>query len=128
MKPFATLEDYEVRYGTVSDPDRINVMLADASAYIATQVKVVEGDADQARILVWVTCAVVHRAVGAGEYDGFSSISQGAGDVSASVNIYNPGGNFFLSSAERSALGISGMRVGMTDPYGCGEDEPATSG
>ena len=125
MTPFATVDDYEARYGERGSPDRLSVMLADASLYIAAQpgFALRADDADQASILTAVTCTVVHRSLGAGDYAGFSSVSQGAGGYTASASIYNPGGDYFLTKQERRSLGLGGGRVGTTDPYGGGADD-----
>ena len=125
MTPFATVEDYEARYGAVEDEPRLAVMLGDASLYIAAQpgFALRGGDEEQAAMLTAVTCAVVHRSLSSGEYAGFSSVSQGGDGYSASASIYNPGGDYFLTKQERRALGIGGGRVGMTDPCGRGADD-----
>ena len=63
MTPFATLEDYEARYGKPEDAERVETLLADASAFIASQpgFAVREGDDLQAAALTAVTCALVNR-------------------------------------------------------------------
>ena len=48
-----------------------------------------------------------------------TNVSQGAGGYTASVGVYNPSGDFYLTKQEKRLLGIGGGRVGMTDPYGC---------
>ena len=125
MEPFATVDDYESRYGEVDDPDRVTVMLGDASLYIAAQpgFALKEGDEIQASMLTAVTCAVVHRSLSSSAYAGFSSVSQGGDGYTASASIYNPGGDYYLTKQERRMLGIGGGRVGMTDPYGCDGDD-----
>lgn len=124
MEPFATVEDYEARYGEVDDDKRISTLLSDASAFVASQpgFAVREGDDLQAAALTVVTCSLVYRKVTAGDYAGLSSVSQGGGGYTASVSVYNPSGDFFLTKQERRMLGIGGGRVGMTDPYGGDSD------
>lgn len=124
MEPFATVEDYEARYGETENPERVGVMLGDASLYIASQpgFALNEGDEVQASMLTAVTCAVVHRSLASSAYAGFSSVSQGGDGYTASASIYNPGGDYYLTKQERRMLGIGGGRVGMTDPYGGGAD------
>lgn len=123
MKPFATVEQYEARYGDVEDQKQVETLLGDASAFIAAQPGfslIPDGESGyelQQANLVRVTCAVVHRSLSAGDWAGLSSLSQGAGSQSASVSVYNPGGDFYLTKAEKQALGIGAARVGMTDPY-----------
>lgn len=124
MEPFATVEDYEARYGEVDDDKRISTLLSDASAFIAAQpgFEVRGGDEAQAAALTVVTCSLVNRKVLAGNYAGLTSVSQGAGGYTASVGVYNPSGDYYLTKQERRMLGIGGGRVGMTDPYGGDSD------
>lgn len=122
MEPFATVEDYEARYGAVDDDARLETLLADASAFIASQPGffVNQGDDVFLANLVRVTCAVVNRAEVSGAWAGLSNVSQGADGYTASATVYNPSGDMFLTKQERRALGIGMGAVGMTDPYGCG--------
>lgn len=120
MEAFATLEDYETRYGEAEDPERVNTLLGDASAFIAAQPGFSRDEADEVKEanLARITCAVVDRSLSAGDLAGFQSVSQGAGGQTASVSVYNPSGDFYLTKAERRVLGIGGGRIGLTDPYG----------
>lgn len=122
MTPFATVGDYTARYGPVDDEKRLATMLSDASSFLASQrgLAVDPGDELQASLLTAVTCAMVHRSMVAGSYAGLSNVSQGAGGYTASATVYNPGGDFYLTKGERSALGIGAGRIGQTDPYGRG--------
>ena len=122
MTPFATVDDYKARYGEVDDAKRLALLLDDATAFIASQPGFIRNpdDSTQAANLVRVACAVVHRSLSAGDLAGIQSYSEGAVGYTASVTPYNPSGDFYLTKAEKSSLGISGGRVGMTDPYGCG--------
>lgn len=122
MDAFATVDDYQGRYGEVDDAKRLALLLDDATAFIASQPGFTRNpdDSTQAANLVRVTCAVVHRSLSAGDLAGIQSYSEGAVGYTASVTPYNPSGDFYLTKAERRSLGISGGRVGMTDPYGCG--------
>ena len=47
---------------------------------------------------------------------GLSNVSQGAGGYTASVAVYNPGGDLYLTRNERRALGIGGARIGSVSP------------
>ena len=122
MTPFATVDDYQARYGEMDDARRLALLLDDATAFIASQPGFVRNPDDSTRAanLVRVACAVVHRSLSAGDLAGIQSYSEGAVGYTASVTPYNPSGDFYLTKAERRSLGISGGRVGMTDPYGCG--------
>ena len=121
MEPFATVEDYEARYGAVEDEARVTALLQDATNIIASQpgFELRDGDDTFLGVLETVTCAMVHRSLMSGSYAGLSSVSQGAGGYNASASVYNPGGDLFLTDNERRALGLDGGRVGQTNPYGC---------
>ena len=122
MMPFATVEDYGSRYGPVPEADRgrVSTLLADASNLVASQpgFEMPEGDETLSGVLESVTCAMVHRSTRSSAYAGLSSLSQGAGGYTASVGVYNPGGDLFLTDNERRALGLEGGRVGASDPWG----------
>ena len=124
--PFADVKDYERRYGEVEDEQRLSALLADASAFISAQRGLVvdPDDADQKDLLTAVTCSVAHRSMVAGSYAGLSSVSQGAGGYTASVGVYNPSGDFYLTKGEKSALRIGQTPVSCVRPAvhgGCGE-------
>lgn len=120
MEPFATAEDYEARYGEVEDAARVSALLQDATNVIASQPGfAMREDETWLGVLETVTCAMVHRSLMSGSYAGLSNVSQGAGGYTASVAVYNPGGDLYLTRNERRALGIGGGRVGQTNPYGC---------
>lgn len=67
-------------------------------------------------VLETVTCAMVHRSMMSGAYAGLSNVSQGAGGYTASVAVYNPGGDLYLTRNEKRALGIGGARIGSVAP------------
>ena len=118
MTPFATVEDYEARYGKVDDEERISKLLQDATNIIASQPGFCDKNRDETwwGVLETVTCAMVHRSMMAGSYAGLSSVSQGAGGYTASVGVYNPGGDLYLTRNEKKALGIGGARIGSVAP------------
>lgn len=118
MEPFATVEDYERRYGEVDDEQRLSTLLSDASIFIASQKGfAIDPDSEnQAALLAAITCAVVHRSLSSSAYAGFSSVSQGGDGYTASASIYNPGGDFYLTNQERRTLGIGGARIGSVAP------------
>lgn len=119
MEPFATVEDYEARYGEADDSERVETLLGDATAFIASQpgFERREGDEAQAANLVRIACAVVNRSLSAGDLAGFSQFSQTAGSYNASVSLSNPSGDFYLTKAEKASLGIGEARIGQTNPY-----------
>ena len=118
MTPFATVADYEARYGKVDDEARVTALLQDATNIIASQPGFSTCDRDETwwGVLETVACAMVHRSMMAGSYAGLSSVSQGAGGYTASVGVYNPGGDMFLTRNEKKALGIGGARIGFAAP------------
>lgn len=118
MEPFATVADYEARYGKVEDEARVSALLQDATNIIASQpgFAMREGDDTWMGVLETVTCAMVHRSLMSGAYAGLSNVSQGAGGYTASVAVYNPGGDLYLTRNERRALGIGGARIGSVAP------------
>ena len=118
MTPFATVADYEARYGKVDDEERISKLLQDATNIIASQPGFCDKNRDDTwwGVLETVTCAMVHRSMMAGSYAGLSSVSQGAGGYTASVGVYNPGGDLYLTRNEKRALGIGGARIGSVAP------------
>ena len=118
MTPVATVEDYEARYGKVDDEERISKLLQDATNIIASQPGFCDKNRDDTwwGVLETVACAMVHRSMMAGSYAGLSSVSQGAGGYTASVGVYNPGGDLYLTRNEKKALGIGGARIGSVAP------------
>ena len=118
MTPFATVADYEARYGKVDDEERISKLLQDATNIIASQPGFCDKNRDETwwGVLETVACAMVHRSMMAGSYAGLSNVSQGAGGYTASVAVYNPGGDLYLTRNERRALGIGGARIGSVAP------------
>ena len=118
MTPFATVADYEARYGKVEDEERISKLLQDATNIIASQPGFCDKNRDETwwGVLETVACAMVHRSMMAGSYAGLSSVSQGAGGYTASVGVYNPGGDLYLTRNEKKALGIGGARIGSVAP------------
>lgn len=111
---YATVADYEARYGEVDDTERVSTLLSDATAFVDAQAgfRFDPSDRVQQANLVRVVCAVVYRSMSAGDLAGVSSYSQGAVGYTASVSVYNPSGDFYLTKAEKQALGIRGSVVG----------------
>ena len=118
MTPFATVEDYEARYGEVDDEARVSALLQDATNIIASQPGFSTDGRDDTwwGVLETVTCAMVHRSLMSGAYAGLSNVSQGAGGYTASVAVYNPGGDLYLTRNERRVLGLGGGRIGTVAP------------
>lgn len=121
MDAYATIEDYEARFGVASDPERVETRLADASVMIASMAHDVSKiDAD---VLRMVACNVVHRSMSTGaETDvgagvPFTQMSQTAGVYSVSYSVSNPYGDLYLTKAEQKMLGIGKVRMGSADAW-----------
>lgn len=129
MESFASADDYEARYGDVEDVGQLETLLGDATAFISAQPGLdllqdgSPGYVLQRANLTRVACAVVHRSLSAGDLAGFSSYSEGGVGYTASVNVANPSEDFYLTKADRQALGIGSARVGFSIPYGCGDGD-----
>lgn len=126
MLPYATVEDYEDRYGQVEDPLRLGTLLEDATALISglAGVQCERPDCAMEARLRSVCCSVVHRSLSAGDLAGMSNYSQTGVGYSASVTVSNPAGDMYLTATEKRLLGIGRARVGQTDPLGGGRDAP----
>lgn len=124
MEPFATVADYEARYGEAEDEATLDALLMDATVYIASQpgLRLLgpgEPGHDLQRLnLTRVTCGVVRRVLNVGDLAGFSQYTQSAVNYAVTVSPTNGDADFYLSSADRRSLGIGVGRVGQTSPYG----------
>ncbi len=119
---FATLSDYEARYGLVEGDarERVPALLEDASAlmrsYFADRAGVpyepaLSGRFDESARAV--CCAVVARAVNVpAAMAGLTQVTQTTGPYSSSATFANPTGDLYLTSAELRRLGLAGTRVG----------------
>ena len=121
---FATLADYELRYGAVADGDgdRVSALLADASdallaAYESAWGGYKAGDHPAFdRAACSVAFSVVSRAVNVPfGMAGASQLSQTAGIYNASVNFANPTGDLWLGKSDLKRLGLAGCRIGSID-------------
>lgn len=119
MEPFATVDDYEARYGDVEDPERVGVLLGDASMRLRgfRWLTIREDDEVQAANLKRIACAAVHRSIVRGNLEGLSGYTQSAGDYSASVTVANPDGNLFFTGDDLRSLGYGTGQIGQTNPY-----------
>lgn len=125
MEAFASVDDLEARWRTLSDSERAaaEVELLDATAFIAGQlakyrVAIDPSDEVQAQNLTSVTCAVVRRSMSP-RLDSMSGTPLApyteatvTADVfTESYKFANPMGDYYLNAAEKAALGIGRMRV-----------------
>lgn len=121
---FATLADYELRYGKVADAerDRVGALLEDASdmllsAYESRWGAYAEGEhAAFDRSACAVACSIVSRAVNVPlGLAGATQYSQTAGSYNASVTFANPTAELWVGKSDLKRLGLSGCRIGSIE-------------
>ena len=126
---FATTENLEARWRTLSDPETVRAatLLGDAAWWLGVWFKphnlvaLAAGDEELAEGLVILSCAMVKRAMTSGAVEGAQSTYQMMGPFTAQVAFKNPDGNLFVYEAERDAiftlLGVNTSgAVSMTGP------------
>lgn len=116
MKPYATLEDYSERYGSVPGDKvaRVKISLLDASLIINAQ----NPKTDDADVLKAITCAMVNRATssfGAG-VEGLTGQTISAGVYSQQFTYSNPTGDLYLTKGEKKLLGIGRQKYFPVSP------------
>lgn len=129
MQPFASVSEYEARYGTVTDEATLTACLEDATAMIEAALEAAGVDystptAEYADRLMRVCRQIAHRAFdatpSAGGLDapfGVNQATQAAGGYSLSYSFANPYGDLFITSAERRMLGIGGIHFSNMRPF-----------
>lgn len=129
MQPFATVAQYEARYGTVTATTTLQACLEDATAMIQAALEAAGVDystptAEYADRLMRVCRQIAHRAMDAtppaGGIEapfGVSQATQSAGGYSLSYSFANPYGDLFITSSERRMLGIGGVHFSNMRPY-----------
>lgn len=117
MKSFASAEDLEVRWRTMtpSEKRKADVLLSDAAAIIASAleqagIEIDSEDDMQAANLVRVSCSMVQRAMAQG--DGEQQHAWG-GEL-----VMNPSGDLYLSKSDKKSLGIGRARIGFASMCG----------
>lgn len=118
FKPFATVEDLESRWHTLtaSEHDKAQTLLEDATQLIMDICPRWESASERTRTAV--CCAVVIRKLTVSdEYLGVTNSQQTAGSFSESFTYSNPMGDMYLTKAEKRRLGGSqqGWHVDLTD-------------
>lgn len=120
--PFATVEDYEARYGSPA-PENAAAVIADANDAVLGAYLRANGSYEQGRNPVFdlnakaVACAIAHRALSApAGYAGASQYSQTAGPYSASLTFANPNGDVYIGRSELKRLGLAGTRIHSIAP------------
>lgn len=115
---FATVDQYEARYGPVADRGRLAETLSDATRLIAAECAAVGIDTsapEMADALMQACRSVAARAMqalDAGAPLGVTQFSQGAGGFSESWSMANPSAEVYLTKTDRAMLGLSRQRIG----------------
>lgn len=104
---FATVDDLKARWPEFPSggEKHAEVLLEDATQFILDEVpNAINASASARRRIV---CAVVRRTMQAGADDlaGVDQYSETAGPFAESFRVSNPSGDFYLTKAERRALG-----------------------
>lgn len=116
--PFAQTVDLEARWHTLtaSEQEQAMVLIGDASQMIIDTCPRYATASETT--LKGIVCAMVKRAMLAGDSSGVSSTQQTAGPFNESYNYANPLGDLYLTKAERQRLGMGVQRafsIDMTD-------------
>lgn len=127
MDAFATVEDYEARWGALDEDEaeRVEYLLRDASAYIAAELVacgIDYSDPDELlkANLIAVTCAVAHRVYQVSDdRAGITQWAQSGIGLSESYSFANPSGDMYLTAAERRRLGITGAHICVKEVVAC---------
>lgn len=119
IESFATLEDYEARYGSVSETEQqlIRSRLLDATGLILAELPAYQAGSDEVFDLnvVAVCCEIVRRSILASQFEGVSQASQTAGSYNASMTFSNPDNALYLSSSNKERLGLNECFIGTTE-------------
>lgn len=120
--PFATASDLEARWRSLTPAEeaQATVLLGDASQLILDEDRrgVLADLVDPASTtLARIVCAMVKRAMLAGDRGGADQVQQSAGPFSVATTFSNPAGDLYLTSAERRALRFTSQRAGSVDMW-----------
>ena len=126
MEAFATVDDLEKRWRTLTDDEktRAGVLLSDASIHLWTLITQKFGDDYtpddlMSENLKIVTCNVVMRSMNVKQgFFGMSEVSATAGSYSQSFTPINSSGDMRLTTEELRLLGLSSQHGGFVWPYG----------
>ena len=118
---WATVAQYQSRYGTVVDTATLQECLDDATSQInamldAAGIDYTAPSADYARRLMMVCRQMAHRAFGEDGSEfapfGVSQTSQTAGPYTQSFSFSNPYGDLFMTRSEQKMLGLASSYIG----------------
>lgn len=110
--PFAEVADLKLRWPNfpVGAEAHAEVLLGDASQFILDTVPAAADASEATRLRV--VCAVVRQAMQTDDDElGMSQVSESAGGVSRSWSPSNPNGDFYLTKAQKKALGDGRQRA-----------------
>lgn len=124
MEPFATIEQYEGRYGQVEDKGLLAEVLMDVTRLMASELDRagIPIDDKAADLRMQVCRSAAYRTMGQ-EADrelpiGATQYTQSAGVYSESVSIGNPYRDVYLTKAEKRMLGVGRGRLGFVGQFG----------
>lgn len=130
METFATVEDYEARYGAPGDEERCRVLLSDASGQMLSEFEAVYGTYEEGacpafdRNAAAVCCLLVNRVLSApAAMAGATQYSQGAGGYTASIAFGSAMGEMYLGKTVRETLGLNAQVRRSLRPMERGEAE-----
>jgi hypothetical protein len=113
MEPFATLDDLQQRFRTLSidEQTRASALLEDASNIIRQEFDICGREIDLANSVLkgnitYVCCAMVKRVIANGVAGDYTQYSQTVGSFNEQYTFANPQGDMYLTAAERRLLGI----------------------
>lgn len=125
MEPYASVGDYEKRYGSVADKELLGELLMDATRLIFSELEQAglptegEGAADRR---MQVCRSVAFRAM---DHEsemsipvGATQFSRSAGEYTQSFSLGNPHRDMYLTKAEKRLLGIGRGRIRFIMPGG----------
>lgn len=124
MEPFATIEQYEGRYGQVEDKGLLAEVLMDVTRLMASELDRagIPIDDKAADLRMQVCRSAAYRAMAqeaeASVPVGATQYSQSVGAYSESVSIGNPYRDVYLTKAEKRMLGVGRGRIGFVGQFG----------
>lgn len=129
MKPFATVEQYEKRYGAAEDKKLLKEVLSDATRLIASELeraRIPIDDERTADVRMQVCRSVAFRALAQGDDAslpvGIKQYSQAVGPYTESISVSNQYREVYLTKAEKRMLGLGRSRIGFIAPKGASYD------
>lgn len=129
LEPYATVEDYEARYGAVDDQALLLEALKEATAEINAKLDKYNIDytnpSEQYRYNLMVACRqMAHRAAPEQVQDmplDVTQMSMGAGGYTRSYTFSSGYGQIRVLKSEYDLLGIGGGQLGFSSPYESGQ-------